>query len=198
MPVVSYSLYRNTVHVQGKHLVSVGGYIYLWDWRSGHLITKLQATSSSSVVSSVSFSSDAKFIITAGKKHLKFWTLETSRKTQQNGGMCRTVKTASLAIREKISNLSIQKECLFTSVASSAWTSSSDDNRKQVFPIYTLTDSGLVQFRASLKLTLFELIFCVANFFVYRHFIHYSFWAVNQKVRELEGISNILMTTFRR
>ncbi|XP_058739718.1 uncharacterized protein LOC131611903 [Vicia villosa] len=131
----------------GKHLVSVGGYIYLWDWRSGQLITKLQATSSSSVVSSVSFSSDAKFIITAGKKHLKFWTLESSRKTQQNGVMRKTVNTASLAIHEKISNLSIQKECSFTYVVSSVWTNSSDDNRKQagrLFSIYTLTDSGIL------------------------------------------------------
>ncbi|KAI5429628.1 uncharacterized protein LOC127127506 isoform X3 [Lathyrus oleraceus] len=131
----------------GKHLASVGVYIYLWDWRSGHLITKLQATSSSSTVSSVSFSSDAKFIITAGRKHLKFWTLESSRKTQQNGGMRKTVKTASLTIHEKISNLPIQKECSFTSVASSVWTNSSDGNRKQagrLFSIYTLTDSGIL------------------------------------------------------
>ncbi|XP_045793438.1 WD repeat-containing protein 62 isoform X1 [Trifolium pratense] len=128
----------------GKHLVSVGVYIYLWDWRSGHLITKLQGTSSGSTVSSVSFSSDAKFIVTAGKKHLKFWTLKSSRKTQQNGGLHRT---ASLAIQEKVANLSIQKDCSYTSIASSVWTNGSDDNRKQaggLFPIYTLTDSGIL------------------------------------------------------
>ncbi|XP_024627066.1 WD repeat-containing protein 62 isoform X3 [Medicago truncatula] len=133
--------------VQGKHLVSGGGYIYLWDWRSGHLITKFQATSSGSTVSSVGFSSDAKFIVTAGKKHLKFWTLESSRKTQQNGGMRRTARSASLAIHEKLANLSIEKDCSFTSIASSVWTNSSDDNRKQaggLFPIYALTDSGIL------------------------------------------------------
>jgi hypothetical protein len=89
---------------------------------------------------------------------LKFWTLESSRKTQQNGGLRKTVRTASLAIQEKIANLSIQKDSSFTSVASSVWTNCSDDNRKQaggLFPIYTLTDSGLVQFRARLKLTFF-------------------------------------------
>ncbi|KAL5058108.1 hypothetical protein RYX36_029712 [Vicia faba] len=140
VPCISFS-------PNGKHLVSVGGYIYLWDWRSGHMITKHQATSSFNIVSSVSFSSDAKFIITAGKKHFKFWTLESSRKTQQNGGMRKTVNTTSLAIHEKIFNLSIQKECSFTSVVSSVWTNSSDDNRKQagrLFSIYTLTDSGIL------------------------------------------------------
>jgi hypothetical protein len=89
---------------------------------------------------------------------LKFWTLESSRKTQQNGGLRKTVRTASLAIQEKIANLSIQKDSSFTSIASSVWTNCSDDNRKQaggLFPIYTLTDSGLVQFRARLKLTFF-------------------------------------------
>ncbi|KAJ1437346.1 WD40/YVTN repeat-like-containing domain superfamily [Sesbania bispinosa] len=128
----------------GKHLVSVGGYIYLWDWRSGHLVTKLQATSSCSTVSSVSFSSDAKFIVTAGKNHLKFWTLGSSRRTQQNGGMSRTT---SLAIHEKLTNLSIHKESSFTAISSSMWSSSSYDNCKQAgdcFPIYTLTDSGIL------------------------------------------------------
>jgi len=85
---------------------------------------------------------------------LKFWTIESSRKTQQNGGMRRTARTASLAIHEKLANLSIEKDCSFTSIAS-LWTNSSDDNRKQaggLFPIYALTDSGLVQCIASLKL----------------------------------------------
>lgn len=145
------------IAVQGKHLVSVGGYIYLWNWRSGELITKIQATSSWSAVSSVSFSSDAKLIVTAGKKHLKFWTLGSSRRTQQNGGKSRTVRITSLAIHEKLVNLSIHKESSLTSIAS-VWSSSSNDSCKQAgdfFPIYTLTDSGLVQFRASLILKFF-------------------------------------------
>lgn len=137
--------------VQGKHLVSVGGYIYIWDWRSGELITKLQATSSCSTISSVSFSSDAKFFVTAGKKHLKFWILGSSRKTQLNGGISRTT---SLAIHEKPANLSILKGSSFTSITS-MWGCSGHDNCKQAgdcFPIYTLTDSGLMQFRESLRL----------------------------------------------
>ncbi|KAK7256868.1 hypothetical protein RIF29_30412 [Crotalaria pallida] len=126
----------------GKHLVSVGGYIYLWDWRSGELVTKLQATSSCSTVSSVSFSSDAKFIVTAGKKHLKFWVLGSSGRTQINGEMRRS---ATQALHEKPANLAIHKGSSFISVASSAWISSSYDNCEQAgdcFPIYALTDSG--------------------------------------------------------
>ncbi|KAJ1389631.1 WD40/YVTN repeat-like-containing domain superfamily, partial [Sesbania bispinosa] len=124
----------------GKHLVSVGGYIYLWDWRSGHLVTKLQATSSCSTVSSVSFSSDAKFIVTAGKNHLKFWTLGSSRRTQQNGG---NEQTTLLAIHEKLTNLSIHKESSFTAISSSVWSSSSYDNCKQAgSKSFALSTSG--------------------------------------------------------
>ncbi|KAK7395150.1 hypothetical protein VNO78_15694 [Psophocarpus tetragonolobus] len=126
----------------GKHLVSVGGYIYLWNWRSGELVTKLQAASSSSTISSVSFSSDAKFFVTAGKKHLKFWILGSSRKTNLNGGMGR----ASLVIHEKSANLSIHKGSSFTSITS-VWSRSGYDNCRQAgdcFLIYTLTDSGIL------------------------------------------------------
>lgn len=121
-------------------------------------MTKLQATSSCSTVSSVSFSSDAKFIVTAGKKHLKFWILGSSRRTQQNGGTRRSSRMTSLSIHEKLANLSIHKKSSFTSIASSVWSSSSNDNCKQAgdfFPIYALTDSGLIQFRLSLKLAFF-------------------------------------------
>ncbi|MED6150355.1 hypothetical protein PIB30_071499 [Stylosanthes scabra] len=69
----------------GKHLVSVGGYIYLWEWRSGELVTKVKATSACSTISNVSFSSDAKLIVTSGEKHLKFWVLGSSIRTQING-----------------------------------------------------------------------------------------------------------------
>ncbi|XP_020235251.1 mitogen-activated protein kinase-binding protein 1 isoform X2 [Cajanus cajan] len=127
----------------GKHLVSVGGCIYLWDWRSGELVTKLQATSSCSTISSVSFSSDAKFFVTAGKKHLKFWMLGSSRKTQLNRGMSRTT---SLTIYEKPANLSVHKGSSFTSITS-MWGCSGHDNCKQAgdcFPVYTLTDSGIL------------------------------------------------------
>ncbi|XP_027927091.1 mitogen-activated protein kinase-binding protein 1 isoform X2 [Vigna unguiculata] len=128
--------------VQGKHLVSVGGYMYVWNWRSGELITKLQATSCSTI-SSISFSSDGNFFVTSGKKHLKFWILGSSRKTQLYEGLR---KSTSLAIHEKPVNLSIHKASSVTSI-SSVWCCNGYDNCKKAgdcFPIYTLTDSGIL------------------------------------------------------
>ncbi|PON63709.1 WD repeat containing protein [Trema orientale] len=96
----------------GKHLVSVGGYIYLWEWQSGMLLTKLKASSSCSAIASVSFSSDAKFVVTAGKKHLKFWAVGSSPKTCLNKG------SVSLAVHGKAVNLGPQKESSFISITS--------------------------------------------------------------------------------
>ncbi|XP_054779617.1 uncharacterized protein LOC129287476 isoform X2 [Prosopis cineraria] len=124
----------------GKHLVSVGVYIHLWDFRSGELVTKLQATSSCSSITSVGFSLDAKVIVTAGKRHLKLWALGSSRRTQLNGGMGRTT---SLAIHAKPANLAIQRGSSFISIASSVWS----NNFKQAgdsFPLYALTDAGIL------------------------------------------------------
>uniref|UniRef100_A0A2N9FAB1 Anaphase-promoting complex subunit 4 WD40 domain-containing protein n=1 Tax=Fagus sylvatica TaxID=28930 RepID=A0A2N9FAB1_FAGSY len=125
----------------GKHLVSVGGYIYLWDWRSGMLVTKLKASSSCSAVSSVNFSSDAKLIVTAGKKHLKFWTVGSSSRSRLNAG------TRSLAMHGKPVDLGPQKGSSFVSVASHMWHDGSLVNSEQtgdLFPIYALTDTGVL------------------------------------------------------
>ncbi|KAK6290592.1 hypothetical protein POUND7_002133 [Theobroma cacao] len=125
----------------GEHLVSVGGYIYLWDWRSGILVTKLKASSSCSAVTSVTFSSDSKYIVTAGKKHLKFWAVGASPRTRMNKG------TISLSIHAKPINLGPQKGSSFVSVASAIWTEGRVVNCDQVdelFPIYALTDAGVL------------------------------------------------------
>ncbi|KAJ4704500.1 mitogen-activated protein kinase-binding protein 1 isoform X1 [Melia azedarach] len=125
----------------GEHLVSVGGYIYLWNWRSGQLVTKLKANSSCSAITSVSFSSDGKFIVTAGKKHLKFWTLGSSPRTRLNKS------TESLTIHAKPVNLGIQKGSSFVSVLSATWTDNNVVNHKQIgegFAIYALTDAGIL------------------------------------------------------
>jgi WD40 repeat protein len=128
---------------QGKHLVSVGGYIYLWNWRSGMLVTKLKASSSCSAVSSVNFSSDAKFIVTAGKKHLKFWTVRSSPGNRLNAG------TVSLAMHGKVVDLGPQKGSSFVSVTSHKWSGGGFVNGEQAgdfFPIYALTDTGWIYF----------------------------------------------------
>ncbi|XP_030479012.1 uncharacterized protein LOC115696243 isoform X1 [Cannabis sativa] len=124
----------------GKHLVSVGGYIYLWEWRSGMLLTKLKASSSSSAIASVSFSSDAKLVVTSGKKHLKFWSVGSSPKTCLNKG------TASLAVHGKAVNLGPHKESSFISIASTLRANGITmcSQAGELFSVYTLTDAGVL------------------------------------------------------
>ncbi|KAH9736379.1 transducin/WD40 repeat-like superfamily protein [Citrus sinensis] len=127
----------------GEHLVTVGGYIYLWNWRSAMLVTKLKANSSCSAITSACFSSDAKFIVTAGKKHLKFWTIGSSAtaRTRLNKG------TESLTLHAKPVNLGIRKESYFVSVISATWTDNGVVNQEQAgesFTIYALTDAGIL------------------------------------------------------
>ncbi|XP_057489788.1 uncharacterized protein LOC130775686, partial [Actinidia eriantha] len=129
----------------GKHLVSVGfsrdGYICLWDWRSGMLVTKVKACSSCSSVESVGFSSDAKFIVTAGKKHLKFWNVGSSIRTRANAGV------KPLALHGKPINLGHHKGGSFIAVTSPILTNSSLVNLDQageILPIYALTDTGVL------------------------------------------------------
>ncbi|KAA8518995.1 hypothetical protein F0562_016231 [Nyssa sinensis] len=146
----------------GRRLVSVGfprdGYICLWDRRSGILFTKVKACSSCSAVASVSFSSDAKFIVTAGKRHLKFWKIGSSTRPRTNTG------AAALTMQGKSVSLSHHKGCLFIAVTSSIWTDSCRvdwDQAGEVLPIYALTDAGVL---------------CVL-----------TFWAVNTKLGRLKG-----------
>lgn len=147
--IIFLYLTYSIISFPGKHLVSVGVYIYLWDFRSGEMVTKVQATSSCSSITSVAFSLDAKVIVTAGTRHLKFWTLGSCRRTQLNGGRDRTT---SLAIHGKPANLAIQRRSSFKSIASSVWS----NNFKQEgdnFPIYALTDAGSIWFITPSKLT---------------------------------------------
>lgn len=129
----------------GKYLVSVGfpqeGYICLWDWRSGVLVTKVKACSSCSSVESVVFSSDAKFILTAGKKHLKLWKVGLSIKTRAN------VRVKSLAMHGKPINVGFQKGYSFIAVTSPVLIKSglvSGDQAGDILPIYALTDTGVL------------------------------------------------------
>ncbi|KAK3226204.1 hypothetical protein Dsin_006066 [Dipteronia sinensis] len=125
----------------GEHLVSVGGYIYIWNWRSATLVTKLKASSTCSDFTYVSFSSDSKFIVTAGKKHLKFWTIGSSPSTRLNK------RTESLTLHAKPVNLGLQKGSSFVSVVSAICTDDSVVNHEHSgkhFPIYALTDAGVL------------------------------------------------------
>ena len=150
-PIVSFSfviffflfIYLFYLFFQGKHLVSVGfphdGYICLWDWQRGLLVAKLKSSSSCSAIASVSFSSDGKLIITAGKKHLKFWMVGSSTRLRTDTG------TGSIAMHGKPINLGYHKGSSFTSVSSPIWASSSLGGKEEtceLFPIYALTDVG--------------------------------------------------------
>ncbi|CAK9154468.1 unnamed protein product [Ilex paraguariensis] len=128
----------------GKHLASVGfahdGYLCLWHWQSGMLVTKLKACSSCSSIASVSFSSDAEFILTAGRKHLKFWAVGSSTKSHANMRAC------SLVMHGKPVKLAHHKGCSFIAVTSPHWSEGGliDCHRAGGFlPIYALTDAGL-------------------------------------------------------
>ncbi|XP_059667920.1 uncharacterized protein LOC132313247 isoform X2 [Cornus florida] len=129
----------------GKQLVSVGfpldAYICLWDWRSGMLVAKVKACSSCSPVASVSFSSDSKLIVTAGKKHLKVWTFGSSTRHPTNA------RARSLTMQGKSINLGHQKGYSFVAVTSSILSDSHLDYCDQTgdfLPIYALTDAGLL------------------------------------------------------
>ncbi|XP_077223117.1 transducin/WD40 repeat-like superfamily protein isoform X3 [Tasmannia lanceolata] len=129
----------------GKHLISVGfphdGYLCLWDWRNGRLVTKHKASIPCSSILSVSFSSDGNFLITAGKKHLKIWKVGSSTRPRSNTGTC------LLAVDGKPINLGSQKGTSFTSVTSTAWAGPSlvnNDRAFDIYPIYALTDRGVL------------------------------------------------------
>ncbi|KAF6153474.1 hypothetical protein GIB67_027341 [Kingdonia uniflora] len=126
----------------GKHLVSVGyphdGYICLWDWRSGSLFTKLKSSSFCSAISSVCFSSDANFFITAGKKHLKFWTVGLFRKA-----LSTIVATGLPTMEGKSASLGCQKgSSLISVVSGSAASHVGSEGVGAFYPIYALTDTG--------------------------------------------------------
>ncbi|XP_075087942.1 uncharacterized protein LOC107789020 [Nicotiana tabacum] len=128
----------------GQHLASVGyphdGYICLWDFQSQTLITKCKGFTPSSAVESVSFSSDGRLFITAGKRHLKFWKLGLPTRSH------RKARTASGAIGKQ-ANLGHHKGCSFIAVASSTWGESSplDHIRTgEASHVYALTDAGVL------------------------------------------------------
>ncbi|CAH2054432.1 unnamed protein product [Thlaspi arvense] len=123
----------------GEYLVSVGGYIYLWDWRKSILLAKVKASSSCSEITSVAFSSNGKLIVTSGNKHLKFWTVGSFQRT-------RSSKVGSLAFHGKPTDNGFQKGNSFVSVISAKRVNSSgsDERPEEVMSIYALTDAGVL------------------------------------------------------
>ncbi|XP_010553083.1 PREDICTED: mitogen-activated protein kinase-binding protein 1 isoform X2 [Tarenaya hassleriana] len=125
----------------GEYLVTVGGYVYLWDWRRSILVAKVKASSHCSAITSVTFSSCGKFIATGGNKHLKFWTMGSLQRTRSSKGV------GSLAILGKPPDHGLYKGNSFVSVLSSIRVNSStgiDEHADEVFSIYALTDTGIL------------------------------------------------------
>ncbi|KAF8042353.1 hypothetical protein BT93_A0851 [Corymbia citriodora subsp. variegata] len=120
----------------GKHLVSVGGYIYFWDWQSGRLATKVKASSSCSAIVSVTFSLDAKYILTAGYKHLKLWSVALSPRTRFNG------EADTQVLQGKPLNLGLQRGQSFVSVTSPI--SITHQLANDGFLVYALTEAGVL------------------------------------------------------
>ncbi|KAH0943988.1 hypothetical protein HID58_003625, partial [Brassica napus] len=124
----------------GEYLVSVGGYVYLWDWRKSVLLAKVKASSTScSDITSVAFSSNGKFVVTSGNKHLKYWRVGSFQRKRSN-------KVGSLALHGKPSDSGFQKENSFVSVVSANRVKScgSDERGEEVMSIYALTDAGVL------------------------------------------------------
>lgn len=188
-PFVNEASYPSFI---GKYLVSVGfsqdGYICLWDWRNGVLVTKVKACSSCSSVESVCFSSDAKFIVTAGKKHLKLWKVGISIRPRANVGV------KSLVMHGKPMNIGFQKGYSFIAVTSPFLIDSglvSSNQAGENLPIYGLTDTGGLAF-VSIYLLCFRYFMSLNTLsFIYRCFMPSKFWVVYTKFSGLEGTCNI-------
>ncbi|XP_063794053.1 WD repeat-containing protein 62 [Pseudophryne corroboree] len=69
-----------------KYVVSVGYQhdmvVNVWDWKNNNIVAKNKV---SSKVSAVSFSEDSSYFVTTGHRHVKFWYLESSKKSRING-----------------------------------------------------------------------------------------------------------------
>ncbi|XP_069043818.1 WD repeat-containing protein 62 isoform X2 [Lepisosteus oculatus] len=70
----------------GSYIVSVGYEhdmtVNVWEWRKGSVIASNKV---SSRVTSVSFSEDSSYFVTAGNRHVKFWYLDASKERRVNG-----------------------------------------------------------------------------------------------------------------
>ncbi|MQM01511.1 hypothetical protein Taro_034271, partial [Colocasia esculenta] len=126
----------------GKSLVSLGyindGYICLWDWRVGRLITKVKASTTLGPILSVSFLSEGSSFITIGRKHLKLWTLGSLKTLSTNVGK------ELPSLDGKAANLGCCKGSSFISVACSAWSTktAASDQVVDWFPLYAVTETG--------------------------------------------------------
>ncbi|KAL9153024.1 hypothetical protein ABFS82_10G021600 [Erythranthe guttata] len=126
----------------GKHLVSVGfprdGYICLWDWQNKILAAKVKGSSVSSPITSIDFSLDKKFIVSAEKNQLKIW------KVRWSPGSRAITRSVSVSLQRKV-DLGHHKESSFLVVTFPRWTSNSSMKHIQAgeqIPFYAVTEEG--------------------------------------------------------
>lgn len=130
----------------GKHLVSVGfpqdGFLCLWDWRNGTLVAKTRITTAVSPITSVHFSLDGNFFLTAGTKHLKYWMVGAPASRRVSAGI------GTLAIEGKPVSLGSQKESSFVSISSAPCIKNAGVSAglpiETPQPIYALTTAGIL------------------------------------------------------
>lgn len=143
------------------------------------LLTKLKASSSCTAISSVTFSSDSKSLLTAGKRHLKFWTI-TSPRTQINLG------TGSLSLHGKPVNLGPHQGSSFISITSALL---ADGSSGEAFPMYALTESGWFCFHHIyiLELKFLSLVSFLFHSFICRCPLPRELWIFSNKVSKFKG-----------
>lgn len=101
-------------------------------------MAKVKASSIFSEITSVTFSSNGKFIVTSGNKHLKFWTVGSLQRT-------RSSKVGFLEFHGKPTDNGFQKGNSFVSVISANRVNSggSDEQTEEGISIYALTETGI-------------------------------------------------------
>ncbi|KAJ7513335.1 hypothetical protein O6H91_24G001100 [Diphasiastrum complanatum] len=129
----------------GRHLVSIGvpydGFLCLWDWKVGALLTKMRVTMPAVAIHSVHFSSDGCFLITAGVKHLKQWTIggQYNQKHSRKG-------IGTIPLDGKSVTLGSQKDSSFIGVTSASIVQLNEGECQSgsISPLYALTSSGVL------------------------------------------------------
>ncbi|XP_073388817.1 uncharacterized protein [Physcomitrium patens] len=125
----------------GKHLVSVGvpsdGQVCLWDWRSGTLLAKSRASTTSQPACALQFASDGSFFVTGGVKHLKHWVIGLPKARSVGGN-------GTTGMEGKTVNLGTQKDSSFVAILSAPPSKDASTVTPDFQPLYALTAGGIL------------------------------------------------------
>ncbi|KAJ3014223.1 hypothetical protein HKX48_005290, partial [Thoreauomyces humboldtii] len=94
-----------------KYLVSVGyqhdGSVYLWNWRTSQ---RLASCRISTKINAVAFDPNGEFFVTAGVRHIKFWSIDPVRLAQSNA------RSTPLALEGTFATIADRKITAFVDV----------------------------------------------------------------------------------